>query len=82
MWKIGNGGKVQILEDKWLPGNSSGKVQSLISILPASAKVSNLINTQTIWWDFELIQANFTEFNTRQILNFHVNIYPKDDKLI
>lgn len=82
LWKIGNGEKVQIWRDKWLPKNSYGNVQCPISILPTSAMVSDLINTQTSWWDFELIQTIFTESSTKQILNLHVSIYPKDDKVI
>lgn len=82
LWKIGNGESVQIWRDHWLPITTFGKVQSPVSILPISYKVSNLIYKHTGWWNLELIKSIFVELEAQQILNTPLSNTSKPDKLI
>ena len=58
IWRIGNGEKVNMWEDPWLPRGTTRK-----PITPRGAslltKVSELINPVTGEWDVQLIQDIF-----------------------
>jgi hypothetical protein len=58
-WQVGNGEKVSILNDKWVPNLTSFTVQSSISVLQAEARVSALIDHTTGWWNYPLIHSVF-----------------------
>ena len=54
-WRVGNGQKIRILSDKWLPNPSTFKVISPPKLLGCQAFVSDLINSDTKEWKVELI---------------------------
>jgi hypothetical protein len=60
VWRIGDGGKINLWDDPWLPREPSRKPvtprgQNLLS------KVSDLINPITGWWDEDLVRQTFVE---------------------
>ena len=62
-WQIDDGRDMQIYED-WLPGNYGGRVLVLpISHLWRTATISNLINTDSNWWNSQLLDTSFLFFS-------------------
>ena len=65
-WRIGDGRDIQIYEDDWLPGNYGGRVLVLpISHLRRIANVSNLIDTDSNWWNSQPQDTSFLRFYKR-----------------
>lgn len=54
-WRVGNGLKIKIWGDQWLPILSSYKVQSLVKILYKNLTMSALIDKGKGCWDSKLI---------------------------
>jgi len=50
-WHVGDGKKIRIYGDPWLPGDGEGKVTSPASALPLDAVVVDLIDPTLGWWD-------------------------------
>lgn len=82
LWKIGNGEKVEIWTDPWLPANTFGKVQSPISIISAFAYVFELLDRHTGWWRMDLVKSIYVESDARQILNIPTSNTSQQDTLI
>jgi hypothetical protein len=59
MWRVGDGASVHIWHDRWIPKPSTYSIQSPIRCLDSEAKVSALIDTDTMWWNIPLIQEIF-----------------------
>ena len=49
-WRIGNGSKVRIFGDNWLPGSRQGTVISLVADGQSDALVFSLINQENMCW--------------------------------
>jgi hypothetical protein len=58
-WRIGNGQTTQIWGDKWIPKPSTYMVHSPTTFLPREAKVGELIDNQTSWWNQTLLESMF-----------------------
>jgi hypothetical protein len=50
---------VKIWGDTWLPFTYSHKIQAPVHILSADATVSELINTESNWWNIPLVESIF-----------------------
>jgi hypothetical protein len=59
LWRIGDGSQVKIWGDTWLPFTYSHKIQAPVHILSADATVSELINTESNWWNIPLVESIF-----------------------
>lgn len=66
-WRIGDGAKVRIWEDKWLPTLSTYLVQSPPKFLGANAKVREIIDQNLHCWNIPLIEAIFNQTDCRAI---------------
>ena len=58
-YRVGNGQTVRIYQDYWLPGDGSGKVISPPSLLPADARVADIIDADSGWWNSYLLERAF-----------------------
>jgi len=58
MWRVGNGSKIKLWEDKWISG-SPHRIQDPIRVLPRDARVADIINQEANWWDIPLIEQIF-----------------------
>ena len=58
-WQVGNGCRIGIWRDKWLPTPSTHKVVSFPSVLPLDATVDVLIGAEAGVWKKELVQRLF-----------------------
>lgn len=54
--RVGDGSDVRIWGDKWLLSPTSFSIQSLHRILAMDARVKELINQYTKWWNYCLIK--------------------------
>lgn len=69
-WRIGDGSKVQIRGDMWLPGLSTKYIISSQKSLPNNAKVCALIDEEGPSWMEERIVQEFLPHETKIILVF------------
>jgi exonuclease III len=72
-WRVGDGSKIRIWSDKWVPKVVGGYIQSPVSILDQNAKVSELLNRDTNWWDTGLIHEIFSAEEARLICEIAVS---------
>ncbi|XP_062175976.1 uncharacterized protein LOC133881026 [Alnus glutinosa] len=61
LWRIGDGETVRIWKDKWLSTPLTSPTPSSHHRLDANAKVSNLIDRTSGWWNIQLLQGTFRE---------------------
>ena len=58
-WQVGNGNRIGICRDKWLPTPSIHKFVSPPSVLPLDVTMDVLIDVEAGEWKKELIQWHF-----------------------
>jgi hypothetical protein len=56
---VGDGKNIKIWQDRWIPSPSTQAIQSLVSILDREARVCSLIDTDSKWWNRQMIYAIF-----------------------
>ncbi|XP_041000305.1 uncharacterized mitochondrial protein AtMg00310-like [Juglans microcarpa x Juglans regia] len=80
VWSVGNGRRISIWNDKWLPNSVNFQVRSPVSILAADAKVSSLIFEDFHYWNGRLICEIFSREDAAQIYSLPLSRYVEDDK--
>ncbi|XP_045789329.1 uncharacterized protein LOC123884299 [Trifolium pratense] len=81
-WRIGNGEKVKICKDKWLPNQVGFKVWSRCDELEEDALVSTLIDPDTKQWKRDLVSHIFFPHEAKQILSLPISPRLPSDKII
>ena len=81
-WRVGNGRRIHIWDDKWLPMPSSYKVISPQSDFGDYPMVSSLIDNDTWWWKVEAVRSIFLPFEASTILKIPLNYNLPKDNLI
>ena len=73
LWRVGNGSKINIWKDPWIPSSASRKVitPKRQTLLP---KVEALINPHTGQWDEELICSIFSPVDVSRILQIPLRV--------
>jgi ribonuclease HI len=82
IWRVGNGESIKIWQDRWLPSPSSYLVQAPIQGLSAEAKVCELIDNDTRWWNTPLIQDIFPPEVAAKICSLALSPSGHQDKLV
>lgn len=59
-WRVGNGEKIRIWKDRWLPPPSSTLFYSPHQRLDVDPRVSNLIDPATEGWNMQLLNEIFS----------------------
>jgi hypothetical protein len=80
--RVGDGRNIRIWGDKWISIPISFSIQSPRRILTVDAKVMELIDQDTKWWNSPLIKENFQEEETRIICQIPLSPMPTKDSLI
>lgn len=80
-WRVGNGEKIKIWGNKWLPIPSSFRVQSPPKILSENATVKELL-TVNGGWNPSLISEIYWEDKGKNILNIPLGKTMQEDKLL
>jgi hypothetical protein len=73
MWRVRNGLNIKISEDKWLPFTFSHKIQNHVQVLNREAKVAEIINLDTNWWNIPLIEHIFPMATVEKICNLPIS---------
>ena len=81
-WRVGNGRRIHIWEDKWLPTPSTYKVITLPKPINDFPMVLALIDNETKRWKSEVIRTIFLPFEENTILNIPLSYNLPEDKLI
>lgn len=76
----GDGEKIKLWNDPWLPTSSSYRFQSPINVLSGEAKVKDLMDEKG--WNSQLIKEIFWEDMSKTILDIPLGIHRREDKLI
>ena len=77
--RVGNGQKIQIWSDKWLPTPLTFKVSSPKNFLEDHARVSELIDCENGVWKAELVKSVFLPYEAETILGITISAaLPKD----
>jgi hypothetical protein len=82
VWRVGNGASIQIWEDRWRPTPGSHKVQSPVNTFAWDAKVEELIDHDTNWWNLELLHNVFIEEEAKVIYSIIVCFQQRNDQLV
>jgi hypothetical protein len=82
IWRKGNGLKVRIWKDKWLPRNLTYLVQSTPTMLDLGATVDELIDGDTKWWRLDLLETLFTKKEVTLIQSIPVSTTNREDVCI
>jgi hypothetical protein len=73
LWRVGNGEKIRIWKDKWLPLPSTYMVCSPPVLLHSTAMVNELINIDTKWCHKDLIENLFSVEEARVIQSLPIS---------
>jgi hypothetical protein len=79
IWRIGNGEKVRIWQDKWIPRPSTFKIQSPPVILNSMATVGELIDKESKEWNKSLLENIFSEEESKLILALPISQTGQED---
>ena len=82
LWRVGDGNSIKIWGDKWIDSTSSGMIQSPVQLLGENAKVRELIDVSTKWWDYELIREVFPKDEAKCICNMVVSPLGQKDQIV
>jgi hypothetical protein len=72
IWRVQDGTSIRIWKDQWLPTTGTSLVQSPVRILSEDAKVCELLDTETNWWNTTLVHNVFGEEEARVICSIAV----------
>ena len=72
MWRVGDGRSIKIWGDKWLPSPTTYAIQSPVHVLDYEAKVCELIDPDTLWWNISLIEQIFMEEEVEKICSLAI----------
>ncbi|XP_062176144.1 uncharacterized protein LOC133881222 [Alnus glutinosa] len=82
MWRVGNGEKIKIWKDRWIPTSTYHKIQDPVRVLSTDAKVAEIINRSTNWWDIPLIEQIFSQETVDKICSLSICPRTQEDRLI
>ena len=79
---MGNGRRIHIWEDRWLPTPSTHKVISPQADFEDYPMVSSFIDLDTRWWKVDVIRATFLPHEASTILKISISYNLPQDSLI
>jgi hypothetical protein len=82
IWRVGNGARIRIWKDKWLPRPTTYMIHSSPIGLHPEATVSALINEDTRWWDLTALNYMFSKEEVSIIQSIPVSMSNKEDRCI
>ena len=81
-WQVGNGERILIWDDKWLPTPTTYKVISPPRLFDDYPRVSALIDKDTRRWKDDVVRSLFLAFEARTILNIPLYHSLPEDQII
>ena len=81
IWRVGDGTNIRIWEDPWIPKPRAQDALSPVNVLTKDAKVNELMDVHTNWWNIPLVKEAFNEEKASMICNLGVNPQQGRDRL-
>ena len=81
-WQVGDGSSVQIWLDKWLPKQTTFRVISPPTTIPADSRVCTLLNEDNREWKEDMIRKIFLPDDVNAILGIPRSRTQAKDHLI
>lgn len=81
-WRIGNGKKVKVYENRWIPTSLGFRFRSTRNILPENCEVEDLMDTELKTWNCELIYQEFEYEEATHIASISISDGVLEDKRI
>ncbi|CAL1384118.1 unnamed protein product [Linum trigynum] len=81
-WRVGDGTKIDIWLDKWVPSITTQKVTSPVAHWSGSTSVAELIDLDSRSWRTNLLQRFFNPMDRVNIQKIPILRQPTEDKLI
>lgn len=81
-WQVGNGNKIRVWSDKWIPRPSTYKMVTLEIPNPNNALVCELINKANNEWDMDKLNHLFLPEDRDAILSIPLSTNGTSDRLI
>ncbi|XP_058782992.1 uncharacterized protein LOC131657636 [Vicia villosa] len=81
-WRIGNGEKVNILKDRWIPNNTGFKILAVVNNVAENACVSDLIDKNLGSWKKEAIQNIFPAEEAKKIVSISLSMTPNEENMM
>jgi hypothetical protein len=82
IWRVGNGARIRIWKDKWLPRPTTYMIHSSPIGLHPETTVSALIKEDTRWWDLTALNYMFSKEEVSIIQSIPVSMSNKEDRCI
>lgn len=82
MWRIRDGSNIKIREDKWIPFPQSHLLQAQVQNLNPEARVCELIDIETNWWNVPLLEQIFPADTVELICNIPISPRLMNDRLV
>lgn len=82
MWHAGDGSNIKSWGGKWILNPSFFKAQSPVRILDREARVKELIDEDTGWWNEALVSEIFSIEEAEKICNLPISCNRQTNKLI
>ncbi|XP_043717635.1 uncharacterized protein LOC122665544 [Telopea speciosissima] len=80
IWRVGNGEKIRIWEDRWVPSLPNGRLQSLEPEGCSLIVVADLIDQDNRSWNVNLLHSLFSASDVAAILKIPLSLNPAEDK--
>ena len=81
-WCIGNGERVRIWKDRWIPSLELFTVISPVGTHTRMELVSSLVDVERRGWDVGKVKNSFLPYEVELILSIPINARLSDDSLI
>ena len=81
-WQVGDGERIQVWKDKWLPNPSTYKVVSSENLGPRVTWVRDIIDGDRMEWRADLIRQTFMPQDVDAILSIPLSANRARDRLI
>jgi len=81
MWRVGNGSKIKLWDDKWISA-SPHKIIDPVRVLSRDSRVADIINQEANWWDISLIEQFFSRETVEEICSIPISPRLQEDNLI
>jgi hypothetical protein len=82
VWRVGDGARIRIWGDKWLPPPNSILHPHPQQEMAVDSRVSELIDPHTRWWNFSLIRAIFDPWEAGQICSLPLSPLGHPDQMV
>ena len=81
-WCVGNGNKIRLWEDKWLPTPTHFKPISPRTNLQEGSQVSSLIDQTLCTWKEDVVRNTFLPHEAEVILGIPLSSFPTEDRRV